>query len=110
MITEIYYIYDLKSQRPVEKQFKCKSCHKAFKTAGELKVHFRVHTGEKPYECITCRMRFTQSSNLNSHIRRLHIGETPYKCLTCDKNFADLSNFKRHCRLHITFDLNDSKR
>ena len=32
----------------------CKKCGKCFSVAGDLRIHERVHTGEKSYECKQC--------------------------------------------------------
>ena len=50
----------------------CKYCAKEFISAGELRRHERVHTGEKPFQCKLCPYKSTQLGNLNRHIILRH--------------------------------------
>lgn len=50
----------------------CPICGHLAKQKKDLKKHFRIHTGEKPYGCQLCPYRSTQNSNLKTHIRRVH--------------------------------------
>ena len=62
-------------------------------------MHKRVHTGDKPYECVICKKAFYSSSDLTKH-SRLHTGETPYECEICKKKFSSNSNLTVHKRVH----------
>ncbi|XP_055740105.1 zinc finger E-box-binding homeobox 1-like isoform X3 [Salvelinus fontinalis] len=50
------------------RKFMCTECSKAFKYKHHLKEHLRIHSGEKPYECLNCKKRFSHSGSYSSHI------------------------------------------
>lgn len=84
-----------------EKLYVCQidNCGQAFKSAFGLKVHYRTHTGEKPYKCDLCDMSYTVKSTLKIH-KRTHTGEKPYKCDVCDKYFISAKYRKNHIMWH----------
>jgi len=81
----------------------CPKCGKKYSTLTHMKVHYRTHTGEKPYICPYkgCGKQFSVGYSLRTHIR-VHTGDRPYKCACkgCDKKFKTSSDLNKHKRTH----------
>ncbi|CAH2042129.1 unnamed protein product, partial [Iphiclides podalirius] len=78
-----------------EKPFRCMVCGEAFAHSAGLAVHKRKHTGQKPYQCILCPRSFRTAGHLQYHVRK-HTGAKNFECHTCGRAFITRSDLKQH--------------
>lgn len=82
------------------RKYGCKTCSKVFYTPSHLKIHMRIHSGERPYTCSDCSKTFNNNGALTKH-KRIHSGEKPFKCPECpDRSFALKGTLNRHMKIH----------
>lgn len=79
--------------------YECKVCCRKFSQVGNFHNHMKLHN-EKSCSCGICKVEFSDSYELQRHMRTTHTGSMPYKCNECDREFSQYNNLRRHLRVH----------
>lgn len=83
------------------KLYQCPECGKSFKYPKTYEVHFRQHSGERPFACEQCASSFSQNSHLKRHILAVHHRVRPFACEQCGKRFSERGALASHARVHL---------
>ncbi|XP_070777839.1 sal-like protein 3b [Enoplosus armatus] len=89
----------------------CVLCHRVLSCQSALKMHYRIHTGERPFKCKVCGRAFTTKGNLKAHIG-VHRENPPvqvqHSCPICQKKFTNAVVLQQHIRMHMVGQIPDS--
>ncbi|KAJ8979496.1 hypothetical protein NQ317_007679 [Molorchus minor] len=58
----------------------CVICHRVLSCKSALQMHYRTHTGERPFKCKICGRAFTTKGNLKTHMG-VHRAKPPMRVL-----------------------------
>ncbi|XP_076810369.1 uncharacterized protein LOC143453106 [Clavelina lepadiformis] len=87
------------SHKNSDKGYQCNICKKYLVSSSNLRLHMKIHTGEKAFVCKICNKSFVFPNDLKRHTRT-HTGEKPFKCKVCKKSFSRRDNLKLHEYTH----------
>ena len=81
----------------------CVLCHRVLSCKSALQMHYRIHTGERPYKCKICNRSFTTKGNLKTHMG-VHRSKPPMRafpqCPVCHRKFTNTMVLQQHIRTH----------
>ncbi|XP_071959188.1 sal-like protein 1 isoform X2 [Antedon mediterranea] len=81
----------------------CVICHRVLSCKSALQMHYRIHTGERPYKCNICSRAFTTKGNLKTHYA-VHRAKPPsdlfHECSVCGKSFGNATILQQHMQNH----------
>lgn len=74
-------------------------CERVFSRFYNLRSHYRIHSGEKPFSCEFCDLSFARNHDLKRH-ERIHSQKKAFECSRCHKGFSRNDAMSRHIRLN----------
>jgi len=81
----------------------CVLCHRVLSCKSALQMHYRIHTGERPFKCKICNRSFTTKGNLKTHMG-VHRSKPPMRqfpqCPVCHKKYSNSLVLQQHIRTH----------
>uniref|UniRef100_A0A3Q2PNJ9 Homeotic protein spalt-major n=1 Tax=Fundulus heteroclitus TaxID=8078 RepID=A0A3Q2PNJ9_FUNHE len=88
----------------------CVLCHRVLSCQSALRMHYRVHTGERPFKCKLCGRAFSTKGNLKTHVA-VHRESPParlqHACPICEEKLGDAVALQQHIRLHMVGRISD---
>ncbi|CAJ0962930.1 unnamed protein product, partial [Mesorhabditis belari] len=99
--------------QPTTDPNQCILCRRVLSCKSALQMHYRTHTGERPFKCKICQRAFTTKGNLKTHMgvhRAKHtfrgVGMGPpmlspaQQCPICQKRFLSGQQLQAHIAEH----------
>ncbi|KAI5704102.1 hypothetical protein M8J75_002021 [Diaphorina citri] len=92
-----------RAENKVTEPNQCVVCRRVLSCKSALQMHYRTHTGERPFICKICSRSFTTKGNLKTHMT-VHKIKPPmrvsHQCPVCHKRFTSGLVLQQHVRLH----------
>lgn len=85
----------------------CVVCKRILSCQSALKMHYRTHTGERPFRCRICSRAFSTKGNLKTHMNVHRQSEDSsnqiksQRCSICPKQFTNGEQLRIHLKDHL---------
>ena len=75
-------------------------CDKSFTAAYSVTLHYRVHTGNRPFQCEICGKKFFDKANWSYHVNNMHKKIVPKSLICQHKNCKHKSKSIKQLLMH----------
>lgn len=92
-----------KKNNEKDTECQCPVCGRFCENNSTLVKHVRIHTDEKPYQCLSCDKKYKDKGSLKRHKDRNHHPQKrsrDFICESCGKAFFSKNDVKIHLRIH----------
>ncbi|XP_012544950.1 zinc finger protein 81 [Bombyx mori] len=98
-ITRRLLLMHCRAKHGYEKTDKCSYCDYRASNAEQVKIHERLHTGERPFVCAQCGAAFHRRSTHLQHVAT-HLPDRPVPCPHCPARFQTTTLMRIHRSRH----------